>query len=275
MTTTYPSIAAPAKTLPALHAAFMQARQTLTLLTVNAQKPSEPTLSKASQIFATTDHVAAAVSNLSGVMADNASAAVGDINSQLTDLQFQITIMKDQITTIQSDITTIQDDITTIDAAIGDLDDRVAAIEAVVTHDVRVRTANNTLNNAVANGGTLKFDTIDYDSDGFAPATTPFDTITIPTGLGGIYVLTAWSSGNGNQSTTLGMGVFLNGAQKYSSTNQSISGPGSVSYVLNNPAVEVLHLDAGDTLQMINNSVTGGTNAFTSVTLAMVRIEVP
>lgn len=64
MTTIYPSIAKPDKSLPSLHNAFMQARQTITLLTVNAQKPSDPTLTKASQIFATTEHVANAINEI-------------------------------------------------------------------------------------------------------------------------------------------------------------------------------------------------------------------
>ena len=66
MTTAYPSIASPDKTLPSLHAAFMQARQTITLLTVNAQLPSQSTLTQASQIFATPKHVADAISEIGG-----------------------------------------------------------------------------------------------------------------------------------------------------------------------------------------------------------------
>ena len=64
MTTIYPSIPAPTQDIKSLHGAFMSARQTITLLTVNAQKPSDPTLTKASQIFATTDHVANAISQI-------------------------------------------------------------------------------------------------------------------------------------------------------------------------------------------------------------------
>ena len=64
MPTIYPSIPAPTQDIKSLYSAFMSARQTITLLTVNAQKPSDPTLTKASQIFATTDHVANAISQI-------------------------------------------------------------------------------------------------------------------------------------------------------------------------------------------------------------------
>ena len=66
MTTVYPSIAAPTKDINSLHTSFMQARQTITLLTVNAQLPSQSTLTKASQIFATPEHVANAISEIGG-----------------------------------------------------------------------------------------------------------------------------------------------------------------------------------------------------------------
>lgn len=64
MTTKFPSIPAPTKDINSLYSAFMSARQTITLLTVNAQQPSDPTITKASQIFATTGHVANAISQI-------------------------------------------------------------------------------------------------------------------------------------------------------------------------------------------------------------------
>jgi hypothetical protein len=135
-------------------------------------------------------------------------------------------------------------------------------------HYVRVRAANNTLNATVANGAVLQFDTVDTDTNGYAPGTTPFSTITIPVGYGGAYVINGWSSGTGTQATTLGMGIMINGGA-LSGTNQSITGPASVTYVLDNAAVSVLHLSAGDTVQLVNNSVSAGTNAFTAVFLSL------
>jgi hypothetical protein len=64
-------------------------------------------------------------------------------------------------------------------------------VGTTVVHCVRVRTAVNTLNNAVVAGGVLRFDTIDFDSDAYAPVSSPFSTIMIPAGLGGTYLSTA------------------------------------------------------------------------------------
>ena len=163
-------------------------------------------------------------------------------------------------------------------AALDALTARIAALETKVdtivqgtVHYVRVLTGDDALNSAVANGGVLQFDTIDSDTDGFAPA-APFSAITIPAGLDGVYVINGWSSGTGNQGTTLGMGIQKNSAA-ITGTNQSITGPSSVNYVLDNAAVAVLQLNAGDTIQLVNTSVSGGANAFTSVFLSLVRIE--
>jgi len=172
------------------------------------------------------------------------------------------------MSTVESDIVVIENDIVLLDG-------RVAAIEAMTTHDVRVRTISATLNNAVANGGVLRFDTIDFDTDGFAPLTTPFDHITIPSGLDGIYIFTGWSSGSGNQSTTLGMGILINGIQRFPVANQSISGPGSVNYILSNAAIQTMRLVGGDVVQLVNNSISGGPNVFQGATMSLVRIEVP
>ena len=152
------------------------------------------------------------------------------------------------------------------------VDGEWVALVKGITHDFRVR-ASDGLNNAVANGGILRFDIVDLDSDGFAPQDKPFNKIAIPPGLGGIYVFSGWSSGSGNQATSLGMGILINGINKFSDTNQTIWGPGSVNYTLDIGAVEVLRLGEGDTLQLINNSVSGGANVFTSVTMAASRIE--
>ena len=154
---------------------------------------------------------------------------------------------------------------------IGDLQSRIAALET--GHFIRVSAVNDALNQAVNNGGFLQFDTVNFDSDGFAPATTPFDTLTIPVGLGGIYMLAAWASSTGNQSTTLGMGVLINGAQAFSTTNQAIAGPQSVNYTLDCGVVEIGRLMAGDTLRLINTSVSIGTNVFRSVSLALARMS--
>ena len=279
-TTKYPSVPIPSNDPASIANAVNVMRQTIQLLIVNQQQPSQPTLTKASQIFSKKSDNIDATNTFTGSLAtinqsiSNLSQTVGNLQSSVAGLQTSVVALQTRMTSLENRVTRLEatsgtgSDFTSLEA-------RVTAIERMTTHDVRVRTASNTLNNAVANGGFLRFDTVDFDSDNFASATPPFDHITIPSGLGGIYVLTAWASGSGNQSTTLGMGVLLNGVQKYSSTNQSISGPGSVSYILDCAAVEVLHMNDGDTLQLVNNSVTGGTNAFTSVSLAMVRIEVP
>jgi hypothetical protein len=44
----------------------MQARQTITLLTVNEQKPSQSKQTQASLIFTTPDHVAGAINQIAG-----------------------------------------------------------------------------------------------------------------------------------------------------------------------------------------------------------------
>ena len=139
------------------------------------------------------------------------------------------------------------------------------------THGVRVWAENSTLNSSVANGAVLQFDQVGVDTDGFAPDASPFNQVTIPPGLGGIYLVTARSSGSGNQSTSLGMGVLINGALGFSETNQSISGPGSVNYTMDNDATQLLQLNDGDTIELKNNSVSSGPNVFTSVSMALAR----
>jgi hypothetical protein len=99
-----------------------------------------------------------------------------------------------------------------------------------------------------------------------------FDHVKIPTGLAGIYVITGWSSSSGTQATTMGMGILINGSLLYSGTNQSITGPGSLTYTLDNAAVEIVHLNDGDIVQLVNNSVSTGTNVFLSTEMSLVRI---
>ena len=139
------------------------------------------------------------------------------------------------------------------------------------THGVRGFTTDDTLNKSVPNGELLKFDTVGLDTDGFAPAMRPFDQITIPPGLGGVYLLTGRSSGSGDQSTSLGMGILINSALGFRETNQTIWGPGSVDYTLDNDATQLLQLADGDIIQLKNNSVSSGPNVFTSVSMALAR----
>ena len=148
----------------------------------------------------------------------------------------------------------------------------VAIVEDIV-HGVRVWASSGPLNGAIVNGGVLYFDKVGVDTDNFAPAAAPFSAITIPPGRDGIYLVTARSSGSGNQSTSLGMGVLVNGAEAFSETNQMLRGPGSVTYTFDNDATQILQLAGGDTIELINNSVSSGPNAFTSVSMAVVRFD--
>ena len=138
---------------------------------------------------------------------------------------------------------------------------------------VRVRTVSTTLNNAVVNGitGLLRFDTIDEDTDGYMVGSAPWTGVKVPVGLAGVYIINGWSSGSGNQSTTLGMGVLVNSTQ-LTGTNQSISGPGSVNYTLDNAAVAILRLNDGDVVELFNTSVTGVSDTFRSVFMSVARI---
>ena len=63
--TKYPSIPIHSGDLKSMGDAVNAMRQTVSLLIVNQQQPSQPTLTKASQVFATTDHVAQAISSAS------------------------------------------------------------------------------------------------------------------------------------------------------------------------------------------------------------------
>jgi hypothetical protein len=139
------------------------------------------------------------------------------------------------------------------------------------TTGVRVFTTDDNLNKSVPNGGLLRFDSVGLDTNGYAPTTSPFDSITIPAGLDGVYLLTGRSSGSGDQSTSLGMGILINSALGFRETNQTIWGPGSVDYTLDNDATQLLILAAGDVIQLKNNSVSSGPNVFTSVSMALAR----
>jgi hypothetical protein len=141
-----------------------------------------------------------------------------------------------------------------------------------LAHWVRVRAADNALNAAVANGGLLQFDTIDIDSDGYAPSSSPFDHITIPAGLDGVYTALATSSSSGTQASTIGMGLLVNNTVTLSGTNKSIGGGGSLNYTLDNDAIQILKLKAGFTVGLKNNSVSGGTDSFTSTYLTLAWI---
>ena len=108
---------------------------------------------------------------------------------------------------------------------------------------VGVHTADETLNSAVANGGLLQFDTVDNDAASFAPASSPFNHLTIPAGLGGVYSLIGLASvfADASTGTTVGIGVLVNGVQIYATTNQSVvlggplagAGDVTVSYTFN------------------------------------------
>ena len=67
MVTKYPSLPIPTADVPSLHNAALAMRQTISLLIVNQQAPSEPTLTKASQIFATTEGIGRIVQNISAI----------------------------------------------------------------------------------------------------------------------------------------------------------------------------------------------------------------
>ena len=136
---------------------------------------------------------------------------------------------------------------------------------------VGVHTANATLNSAVANGGLLQFDTIDSDAGGFAPGSSPFNALTIPAGLGGVYVVTGNASVTGDSTMTVGMGVLVNGVQVYATTNQSVSSAIPIAYTFNCVATQHLSLSAGDTVQL-SSTCSPGPNAFTSVSLALARL---
>ena len=148
-----------------------------------------------------------------------------------------------------------------------------APIVEDIVHGVRVWASSGPLNGAIVNGGVLLFDTVGVDTENFAPASRPFSAITIPPGRDGVYLVTARSSGSGDQSTSLGMGVLINGSMGFSETNQMLRGPGSVSYTFDNDATQLLQLVGGDTIELINNSVSSGPNAFTSVSMAVVRFD--
>ena len=280
-TSTYPSIPIPQNTPDSVYQAVSAMRQTVQLLIVNSQQITDQTLTKASQIFSKKEDGTAITNTVTDTLTTvnkaitNISQAMGTLQASVTALQGQVAAVTHSVTLLENRVSGLENRMATAEGSITNLVTRVTAIENMSNHDVRVRTVSTTLNNAVANGSVLQFDTIDFDSDAFAPTTSTFDHITIPSGLGGIYIFTGWSSGSGNQSTTLGMGILVNGVERFPLANQSISGPGSVSYVLSNAAIQTMRLDGGDVVQLVNTSVTGGTNIFQGTTMSLVRIEVP
>ena len=278
---TYPSIPVPQSNTESLYQSCLLMRQTIQLLIVNSQDITDQTLTKASQIFSKKSDGAAAVSAVTDGLTtvnkaiSNIGKTIGDLQTDVTTLKGQMSALTLRVTSVEGRTSNLETRMVTAENNITSLLARVTAIESMTNHDVRVRTQSTTLNNAVVNGGVLQFDTIDFDTDGFAPTTPTFDHITVPSGLDGVYIFTGWSSGSGNQSTTLGMGILINGVQRFPVANQSISGPAAINYVLSNAAIQTVRLNAGDVIQLVNNSVTGGTNIFTGTTMSMSRIEVP
>ena len=67
MVTKYPSLPIPTADISSLYNAALAMRQTISLLIVNQQVPSEPTLTKASQIFATNENIGKIVQNISAI----------------------------------------------------------------------------------------------------------------------------------------------------------------------------------------------------------------
>ena len=120
------------------------------------------------------------------------------------------------------------------------------------------------------NGGVLRFDTIDGNSD-VVTAAPPYDGITIPPGLDGVYIINGLVEHARQSGDDDGHGHHGQWRPHSSETNQAIYGPNSVDYILDNSAVSILRLKAGDRVQLVNNSVSGGTNAFTSVTMSLAR----
>ena len=130
------------------------------------------------------------------------------------------------------------------------------------TNAVGVHTATDSINSAVAAGGLLQFDTVDNDAGGFAPTGSPFNHVTIPAGLGGVYSLVGSASVAGDSTMTVGMGVLVNGVQVYATTNQSMTGTSAVgvvtlSYSLSCVAAQHLSLAAGDTVQLRQHLLAG------------------
>lgn len=142
----------------------------------------------------------------------------------------------------------------------------------VTMHYARVKVTNDNINNSVGDGAPLQFDTINFDTDGFAPPVGTFNTLTVPTGLDGLYLLVAESATIGNQNQTVGMGISINGALIVATINQYVKGPSSVSYCFIANPTRITILAAGDQIQLVNNSVTAGNEAFTNVSLAVVKL---
>jgi hypothetical protein len=141
-------------------------------------------------------------------------------------------------------------------------------------HFVRVRAANASLNAGLANNGILRYDTVDSDTDGYALGNLPLDRIIVPSGLSGIYVLTAESTTSATaQSTTIGMGVLINGVTQLSSGAQSVGGPGAIIYTLDTSPTLIGHMYAGDYVQLYNTSTSSGPNSFTGVFLSLFRLS--
>jgi hypothetical protein len=141
-------------------------------------------------------------------------------------------------------------------------------------HFVRVRAANNSLNANLANNGILRYDTVDSDTDGYALGSLPLNQVTIPPGLGGVYIVTAESTTAATAvSTSIGMGLLINGVLQLSAGNQSVGGPGAISYTLAAAPTLIGHLYDGDIIQLYNTSTSTGPNSFTGVFLSLFRLS--
>lgn len=259
----YPSIPAPGTDANSQRATLDAMRQALTMVIMNAQQPNPNfSPSSASQIFVTQEQLKA-----TGVVGPKGeTGAPGPPGVGIVEAPSDANTYGRHALTWLPVLTDAPHDGKTYGRKNG------AWVDVGTVHYVRVRTVSGTLNNAVANGGILQFDTVDFDTDGFSPGTSTFDHITIPAGLDGVFIFAATSSSSGNQATSMGMGLLKNGTQIFSETNQLITGPGSVNYTFDNTATEILKLVAGDTIQLRNNSVSSGANVFTSTLMAVARI---
>lgn len=139
-------------------------------------------------------------------------------------------------------------------------------------------TVRNTTSTGVGNGALYAptFNTSDYDSDSFC--STPSGTITVPTGLGGLYSIAFSIQFAGVSGFPIGAGIKVSTNSTAWGYNGGLQSMGNATPVTSagvtysGGIATIMPLNAGDTLTFTGSQTSGGTISATAARADVYRI---